>query len=204
VAYADRQTESFRLMTSLPSSGIKRWNIEDNDLLGKMDQVFGLMPGATISGTTTDNIYFMMKFGKALLDPIFYLLPVATIAGGGHHSLLEVVYPLSLNNLIDHKIGMYSTMLPKRGAKGEVKDSPGARQITRLLGNYENHGWNNYFMAYYDGGAGTPSGCIEYDKDEWQRFSSADQKLLDLFKTMPPWPTKKKVKGIPGKLAFGS
>jgi hypothetical protein len=57
-------TESGFLMKSMMFSGIKKWAIMANDVTGKMDRVFGLMKGATISGTTTDNIYFLNKFGK--------------------------------------------------------------------------------------------------------------------------------------------
>lgn len=103
--YDAETTESGFLMKSMMFSGIKKWAIMATDVTGKMDRVFGLMKGATISGTTTDNIYFLNKFCKAVKDPILYLLPVGAIAGGGHHSLLEVALPLTMNGLIDYSIG---------------------------------------------------------------------------------------------------
>ena len=43
------------------SGGIQRWLHLDADPLAKMDKVFGLSHGATISGTTTDTLFFINK-----------------------------------------------------------------------------------------------------------------------------------------------
>jgi hypothetical protein len=173
------------------------WEVKQTDTTGKMDKVFGLLHGATISGTTTDTIFFLQQFGKLGLDPIFYLLPIATIVGGGHHSLLEVAYPLSLNGIISYRVGLYSTLFPNRGALPEF---PGVREIRLLLGSYESHAWNRLFLAYYDGSP-TPTGCFLYDngaeRKSWEAFATANAAMLDVFKRMPTWPRRMDVSKIP-------
>lgn len=189
--YAQRQTEAWNLLTSLPDAGIKRWNIMEKDTTGKMDQVFGLTPGATISGTTTDNIYFIKKFSRLRLDPIYFLLPLAAIVAGGHHTLLEVALPLSLNGLVQYEIGFYSTLFPKRGALPEQPD--GIREIKLLLGNYEKHKYNHLMLTYYSGIA-QPAGCFLYNRiseeKSWKKFAKADEILMNKFKTLLPWPKR--------------
>lgn len=196
--YASRQTPSWEFLKGLPSAGISRWNIMDNDTTGKMDQVFGLTPGATISGTTTDNIYFIDKFSRLKIDPIYYLLPTATLVSGGHHTLLEVALPLSLNKIINYEIGLYSTMFPNR--KGFFGGGSCSREIELLLGNYENHAWNHLMLMYYDRPRQC-GGCYLFDKIEdkktWQEFAVADDQLMRRFKALPAWPKKKHVQGLP-------
>lgn len=116
--------EMFRFKGSF--SGLAQWDVMKGDTCGKMDKVFGLCPGATISGTTTDNIFFFQRFGKIGMDPLFFLLPLAAIVGGGHHTMLEVALPLSLNNIISYKIGLYSTLFPDRMG---IRTSPRLEEV---------------------------------------------------------------------------
>jgi hypothetical protein len=191
-------TPAWEVLSSMPAAGIKKWAIMEKDTVGKMDQLFGLTPGATISGTTTDNIFFIDKFAKMRIDPIYYLLPTATIAGGGHHTLLEVALPLALNNLIKYEIGLYSTLFPDR--KGLPAEPSGVREMKLLLGTYEAHEYNHLMLIYYRQPA-QPEGCFLYDKisdkKRWQEFAKADERLMQKFKIIPKWPKKKDVKGLP-------
>ena len=195
-AYAARQGPAWEFLIGL-GGGIKVWDIQDNDTTGKMDRVFGLVHGATISGTTTDTIFFLQAFGKVNLDPIYFLLPLATIVGGGHHSLLEVATPLSLNGIIDYHIGLYSTLFPKRGA---LPESDGVREVRLLLDTYEDHTWNNLILTYFKAPA-DPEGCLLFDRitdrKQWETFSRSNERLLEKFRTVSAWPRKMEVRRIP-------
>ncbi len=186
-------TESGFLMKSMMFSGIKKWAIMANDVTGKMDRVFGLMKGATISGTTTDNIYFLEKFGKAIKDPILYLLPIGSIAGGGHHSLLEVAVPLTMNKLMDYSVGLYSTLIPS----GPYPTRSGLRQrgaddLMRVCGLWEERPENHLLLCYYEQGqlAGALVADKTKDRVDWQRAFKADDSLMGAFASMAISPTE--------------
>jgi hypothetical protein len=184
-------TPSKELMSSMPHAGIARWAIMADDITGKMDQVFGLMPGATISGTTTDNLFFLDDYGRIIDDPIYNLLPLGTIVGGGHHSLLEVALPLTLNNRIGYSVGCYSTLFPKRESR--VKGNAGAMEIKYLLSAYEGRDESRLMLFYYNG-AGRIDGCLVCEgyeeKKRWVKEFKTDEKLMREFMLMRDWPSK--------------
>lgn len=203
--YEAGQTPAWDFMRSQPSAGMARWDVKEGDTLGKMDQVFGLTPGATISGTTTDNIYFIDKFKRLRINPVFYLLPAASLVSGGHHTLLEVAYPLSLNGLIDHKIGLYSTLFPTGAGTSRLPGAEGAAEIERLLWQYENRWENNLMLVWYDAPR-DPGGCVLYshitDKGLWGRLTKADNHLLNVFKRMRPWPNIVQINDVHSEVSF--
>ena len=82
-------------MAALGGAGIARWMPTEKDVLYRIERTFGLKVGATISGTTTDTLFFLETVPQRV-DPIFYLLPVATIAAQKHHSLVETAAALTL------------------------------------------------------------------------------------------------------------
>ena len=173
-------------------TGINRWRVMEKDTMGKMDQVFGLMPGATISGTTTDNIYFFEKFRGLGLDPVFYMLPLATIVGGGHHSLLEVGLPLSSNGKGAYKVGLYSTLFPT-GCQDQNRPA-GVYEIENILRFAEGHPDNHLMLIYYDSSQ-QPAGCYLYennDKGKWQRMCTGDD-LLRVFRGVQAWPNRDQI-----------
>lgn len=171
------------------SAGLNRWQVMQGDTTGKMDQVFGLMPGATISGTTTDNIYFYKRFGGLWMNPIFYLLPTATIVSGGHHSLLEVGLPLMLNNICKYKVGLYSTLFPNNAVTAGAP--PGVMALKNKLLLAEAQPTNHLMLIHYSGNR--PTGCYLYDdpmdKDKWNRMKIGDA-FMTTFKTISPFPRK--------------
>ncbi len=189
--YIASKTTALEFLRQQPDAGMNRWDIKNNDTIGKMDKVFGLTPGATISGTTTDNIYFLNKFGRLNINPIFYLLPAATLVRGGHHTLLEVAYPLSINGLIDYSVGLYSTLLPTGAGTSRLPGKAGAGEIKGLLQLYENRWENNLFLAYYKGSR-TLKGCVLFshinEKHIWRQTAKANHHMLGLFKGMGAWP----------------
>ena len=187
--YSSRLTPSHELMTKMPFAGAKKWAIMSDDITGKMDDVFGLMPGATISGTTTDNIYFVSKFAVAVADPTLYLLPFGTIVSGGHHSLIEVALPLSVNGVIDYRVGCYSTLIP------EGYNTTGANIIRGFLQAYERRPENRLMLVYYRGAS--VDGCFvcesEPDKLKWKEKFKANKALMDKFIALPPNPSRDRV-----------
>lgn len=184
-------TPSKELMNTMPHAGIKKWAIMADDITGKMDQVFGLMPGATISGTTTDNLFFLDDYGRMINDPIYNLLPLGSIVGGGHHSLLEVALPLTLNDVISYSVGCYSTLFPERTPRGSGDD--GAAEIEYLLSAYEGRDESRLMLFYYNG-VGRIDGCLVSEgygeKQRWVKEFKADEKLMREFMLMRDWPSK--------------
>lgn len=186
-------TESGFLMKSMQFSGIKKWAIMANDVTGKMDRVFGLMKGATISGTTTDNIYFLSKFWKAVKDPILYLLPIGSIAGGGHHSLLEVAIPLTINGLTDYSVGLYSTLIPSgpHPMRPELRQK-GAKDLEKVCNLWEARPENHLLLCYYEQGqlAGALVADRTKDRENWRQAFKAGEGLMDAFASMGISPTE--------------
>jgi hypothetical protein len=164
----------------------------------RVDNVFGLAPVADISGTTTDTIYFTEKFsGPSGGDNIFYLLPLATIVAGGHHSLLEVALPLTMNKIIDYHIGFYRSLFPSAGG------AQGAGAISNVLARAESNPMNRHILVYYATGEnqsipGRPSGCFLFENpDHWAfRNFARCVDMLDSFPWMPAWPNENQLRNF--------
>jgi hypothetical protein len=157
--------------------------------------VFGLVPLADISGTTTDSIYFTERFAiHTGGDPVFYLLPLATIVAGGHHSLLEVALSLNINKIVDYRIGFYTSLFPPGGVKA-------SRTIRNALFQSENQRINRYMLVYYAAGdnptiRGIPAGCFLYEQNDLREFEyfSKCVEILDSFPFMPFWPNEEQLR----------
>ncbi len=194
--YDGETTPSGFLMKSMPSSGIQKWAIMANDVTGKMDRVFGLMKGATISGTTTDTVYFLNKFARAIRDPILYLLAVGHLVGNGHHSLLEVAIPLTLNGFMEYSVGLYSTLIRPIFRRVQIRPAlrqKGADALQGVFERWENHPNNHLMMCYYE--RGELAGALVADKNlggnraVWKLGFTADEGLMTAFAAMPINPT---------------
>ena len=163
--------------------GMVGWAPQDTDILYRIEIAFGLRVGATISGTTTDTLYFLNVFEHVIdLDPIFYLLPLATIVAPGHHSLIEAAMPLSIHERIAYSIGLYSTLLPI-GAK-----HPAAGDILSTLTEFERHEDNRLLLVFFQQRE-VPAGCWEFEKGGAERtwfqdMAKADKNLMTKFKSM--------------------
>ncbi|MBL8632651.1 MAG: hypothetical protein JNM40_05455 [Myxococcales bacterium] len=139
--------------------------LADTSTVGRLDRVFGLVPAADISGTTADTIFFLSKFPK--IDPIFYVLPLATIVAGAHHSLIEVALPLSQNGFIDYHIGFYSSLYPS-----STKHSAAAA-IKKALEMAEKEALNHYLLVFYSKDGKKIEGAYEFlpsEKDALAAF----------------------------------
>ncbi len=145
-------------------SGMQLFRVIGNDLCKRIDLLFGLLKGATISGTTTDTVLVLEAFGAGLgLHPGYYLFPVATIAASLHHTLLEAGLALTLTGAIDsYHVGFHTTLVPKGGLPAELAS------VRTILAGAENDMRNRHFILWYEGGnEGQPAGCILWNK-QWE------------------------------------
>ena len=230
IAIYDSKRSGVEKQLAQASGGMGIWAQEDEDLLARMNKVFGLIHGATISGTTTDALFFINRmslvdlwtraqeprnetllkavqtyyggnyqdsrkkgFGQPScwgLDPLYYMIPVASIAGKGHHTILEVAIPLVLNGKMKYTINRYTTLL------SEVRDQRGedSTKIRDVLKRFENDDRNKCILVYY-----APSkeieGYVLFDKQDaaWDAVAKADQELMNKFKAFNPYPTRAQV-----------
>ncbi len=138
--------------------------LKDTSTVGKLDEAFGLVPAADISGTTADTMFFFNKFPG--IDPIFQILPLATIVAGAHHSLIEVALPLSINKVIDYDIGFYASLYPaktKHAAAGAVK---------KILDTAQSEKLNHYVLAWYGKDGKNIEGCYQFLPSEKKSFEA--------------------------------
>jgi hypothetical protein len=153
------------------------WALKDSSTIGKLDDAFGLVPASDISGTTTDTIFFFSKFPG--IDPLFQMLPLATIVAGAHHSMIEVAMPLSINGIIDYHLGFYTTLLPAKSKHSAV----GA--ISKTLKMAEDEPRNHFLLAWRDKKG--VAGCYQFTPDEkpafeaFRKFTNG-KKLMAIFK----------------------
>jgi hypothetical protein len=170
-------------------SGIE---LRDSSTVGKIDRVFGTVPAGDVSGTTADTLFFFNQFKRFLpggaIDPIFYLLPAATIVALAHHSLVEVAWALSLNHLIEYHIGYYKTLMPESRSA-----STGTNEIKKTLDVAENHQYNHRMLIFYNG-PNKCAGCFKFENPlELEIFKARFSKVNDVaqrFRSLPAWPTK--------------
>jgi hypothetical protein len=149
-------------------SGLEMFRVNRNDLCKRIDLLFGLLKGATISGTTTDTVLVLEAFGAGLgLHPGYYLFPVATIAASLHHTLLEAGLALTLTGAIDsYRVGFYSTLVPTGGLPAELASVRG------ILDAAEKDLRNRHFILWYEGGdESSPAGCILWNRP-WEIHAS--------------------------------
>lgn len=182
--------------------GISITTVCEDSTVKKIDRMFGLLVGCDISGTTTDTMYFIGKFGGADVDPIYHLLPIATIVAGGHHSLLEVALSLAINRLSlsgnevpgyvysGYSVGLFSTLMP-------TTPHAGATAVASTLASFENHQRNRLLLIYYKNQ--NVEGAYEFDKhgrdkQVWGLLASADDNMLQAYRNASSWPSHEDVK----------
>jgi hypothetical protein len=144
--------------------GQKIFALKDTSTIGKIDKAFGLVPAADISGTTADTMFFFSKFPK--IDPLFQMLPLATIVAGAHHSTIEVALPLTQNGIIDYDIGFYTTLFPtkaKHSAAGAVK---------KVLEMAEKEKLNHFLLVWYTKDGKAIEGAYEFKPSEKKQFEA--------------------------------
>ena len=179
--------------------------MKDASTVGRINRVFGTVPASDISGTTADTLFFFDQMKGTLpggaLDPVYFLLPAATIVAGGHHSLLEVALALSLwkNTTIDYHIGFYTSLLP---AKATINRG----EILKSLEAAERHKLNHHMLIFYKE-ANKIDGCFLFQYGEAEAFNRLFTKVTDVevrFRKVPAWPKEGDIKKTwPARYFFG-
>jgi len=172
------------------ASGLQMFRVNRDDLCRKIDLLFGLLKGATISGTTTDTALVLEVFGyEHGLHAGYYLFPVATIAASLHHTLVEAGLALTLVDALDsYHVGFYSTLKPKGGLPGELAE------VESILASAEQDMRNRQFILWYKGSE-TPAGCVRFKGAEVQAFKNVveGKALLSDVRGVSRFPTKRDV-----------
>jgi hypothetical protein len=169
----------------------------------KIDRLFGLSEMCDISGTTGDSTFAVEVWGHQNvngvgdLSEIYYILPVGSIAGSAHHSLLEVALVLSLNKVIvpGYQIGFYETLLPNKnivlpGVLGRIRAQFQAK---------ETHMKNNklHFLRFYNERREVAGGIVfDGQEIEWLRNKSNLFTATTLLSKMPKFPQFPRYKDV--------
>jgi hypothetical protein len=177
--------------------GVMVWKIEDTSTIGKIDRVFGLPFGADISGTTTDNLYFLTGWADASKgDPLVMMLPLAAIIGEYHHALLEVAAAMSLRKVISYSIGFYSTLLPP--LPGGIAPQAQRGDIIALLDKFDKDPRNQHVLLHYNKN-NKIAGCFIGEGDElgaFKELGKVDMRLWPRFNSLPAYPPEDKIMGL--------
>ena len=185
-----------------PGSSILSWST-----VRKIDNAFGLPVGADISGTTADSLFFTERFArrcKIRYDPIYQLLPMATLVSARHHALLEVALTMTLNKVIAYGIGFYSSLYPA-GDIENLYQHPARGKIKSMLCKYEKHDFNNHMLVYFDpekrGMEEIQGGYLfdnEGERTQFKELATTGKEFMWRFVTFPPEPTKVRIKRMMG------
>jgi hypothetical protein len=169
--------------------GSKRAQGESNVL--KLDRLFGLVTACDISGTTTDTAFALEVWGGGIVSAGYYLVPFGTIAHNMHHSLLEVALALSINHIIDYRIGFFETMLPTKNLPAELN------QIAAILAGTQQRmrNWGLHFICYYQNNQ--VAGCYQFSGADVDRLYNSEVSrattMLDKAQALSAYPSKAEV-----------
>ncbi len=135
-----------KIVRDAASRGATRCYLLEDDTVKKIDRMYGLPEGMSISGTTTDSIFFLDHMSSLLgslgipdLLPALHLLPLATMVSRYHHTVLECALALSLPpaHKIDYEIGFYTSLMPygvgQDGGDGTTTGGIGERLLAILF-----------------------------------------------------------------------
>ncbi|HEX7866504.1 MAG TPA: hypothetical protein VF555_16225 [Variovorax sp.] len=183
--------------------GVMVWKIEDTSTIGKIDRTFGLPYGADISGTTTDNLYFLTGWADISSgDPLLMMLPLAAIVGEYHHSLLEVAAAMTLRKVISYSIGFYTTLLPTLPKGKTALDQRGAVQT--ILSAAENDPRNKHILIHYNR-ANQIAGCFLAEPGEYDLFKklgTVDISMWPRFNGMNSYPQEDDIMRLLGEVGL--
>jgi hypothetical protein len=182
--------------------GVMGWEITGKSTVGKIDRTFGLPYGADISGTTTDNLYFLTGWADVSKgDPLMMMLPLAAIVGEYHHSLLEVAAAMSLRKVIGYCIGMYSTLVP--ALPQDAKPFEQRTAITNLMKSKEDDVRNVHILVHYLNNQIAGAFIMEpSDMAGFKKLATIDIRLWPKFGKMPQFPSEEEIMKLLGEVGL--
>jgi hypothetical protein len=146
---------------SYGARGMTLWELKQGSVVWAIDRIFGLPPGADISGTTADIMWGLETLATILYPypspgsdrrpavlPLLYMLPIAAMVAHYHHTILECAMTQTLNGEITYQIGCYTTLLSENAI-----DSGLVTALKRVLKRWEDHPTN--FKAVFLQESGT-------------------------------------------------
>jgi hypothetical protein len=173
--------------------GMTLWKLKEGSTVWAMDRIFGLPPGADISGTTGDMMALLEVLINILYPPqgqrrvgvidenditeiieVLYLFPFAAMVSLYHHTVLEMALTLSFNDPdINYQVGYYTTLLPERVAKRNNKT---CRGVYNILKKWENHPTNLKVVYYTEDGSTWGAVCsTEEDLKQYREIASVSK-----------------------------
>ena len=198
--------EAQKLHIGKEHGGAMEWKMEETSTIGVIDRVFGLPYGADISGTTSDELYFLTGCADINSgDPVMKMLPLAVIVGEYHHSLLEVAAAMSLKRVINYQIGFYRTLLPPL-----PQGIPAQKQrvdIEQLLVRCETDSRNVHILLHYKSDKQIAGGFIAEDKgelDAFRKLGTVDIHLWPQFNKLPAYPPEDDIIQLLNSVGLGN
>lgn len=197
--------------------GMTLWKLKEGSTVWAIDRIFGLPPGADISGTTADLMWGLEIIAAALYPQritktkgklwghnvkkpapgpntykkeydLLYLLPIAAMVSHYHHTVLECALTQVFNSETIYSIGFYSTLLSTSCA-----DTPTAQKVREVLKKWEDNP-TNFKMVIFDEDDGK-WGAIFTDKKEVEGFKDFATMSYERYaKVFKPLKDKKKIK----------
>ena len=120
--------------------GITSSKLAEHDTVKKIDQMFALPEGASISGTTADSIFCCDIATSKTLTGWLQLLPIATMVAQYHHTVLECALTLTLNKKVAYRIGFYTSLSPLSGSIPP--------EVAMVLSDFEMEAFNRELVAF--------------------------------------------------------
>ena len=197
--------------------GMTLWKLKEGSTVWSIDRIFGLPPGADISGTTADLMWGLEIIAAALYPQritktkgklwgynvkkpapgpntykkeydLLYLLPIAAMVSHYHHTILECALTQVFNSEIIYSIGFYTTLLSP-----DCADTPTAQKVREVLKKWEDNP-TNFKMVIFDEDDGK-WGAIFTDKKEVEGFKDFATMSYERYaKVFEPLREKKKIK----------
>ncbi len=180
-------------------SGFAKITLNDKSTVKKIDSTFGLAEGCDISGTTADALFFFRHVNVFIdglpemipneLLPVIQLLPMATMASQGHHTILECGLTLTLNKVIDYRIGFYTTLMPTGSTNGTLQG---------IFNAAEKDARNKHILCFWDN---NELQGIHYDTSEelnlLKAASLTNETFRSQFVSLPLKPSKTQLFAVP-------
>jgi hypothetical protein len=162
--------------------GMTLWKLKEGSTVWAMDRIFGLPPGADISGTTGDMMALLEVLINILYPPqgqrrvgvidehditdiieVLYLFPFAAMVSLYHHTVLEMALTLSFND-------------PDINYQVAKRNNKTCRSVYNILKKWENHPTNLKVVYYTEDGSTWGAVCsTEEDLKQYREIASVSK-----------------------------